>query len=57
MKYVWIAYTVAQDETTAYVQVVGDSREELAHILGMYIEGPVPAEMYPVGKVFQLNVD
>ena len=53
-KYVWIAYTVGDDGNTAQVHAVGDKKETLDDIVGMYVEGPVPADMYPVGKTFKL---
>lgn len=53
--YVWIAYTVGADEVTAQVQAVAKKREELADIVGMTVEGPVPADMYPLGRVFKLD--
>lgn len=53
-KYVWIAYTIESDEVTARVRAVAKTREELTD-MGDVIEGPVPADMYPIGKVFNLD--
>ena len=54
-KYVWIAYSDGTDETRGQVQAVANTREELSDLLGLYVEGPVLADMYPVGRVFQLS--
>lgn len=56
-KYVWIAYTVGEDGNTAQVHATGDKKETLDDIVGMYVEGPVPADMYQVGTVFKLSAD
>lgn len=53
-KYVWMAYTTGPDGAKAQVQAVARKREELADLIGVTVEGPVPADMYPVGKVFAL---
>lgn len=56
-KYVWIAYTVSEDVRTGYVQAHGKMRADVDNIAGMEFEGPVPADMYPIGKAFPLIED
>ena len=53
-KYVWIAYTVEADGVTATVQYIGKRRADVDNLIGLAFEGPVPADIYPLGKTFKL---
>lgn len=59
-KYVWIVTKQTADGASARVVFRADSMEEArkrSEFKGGNFEGPVPSDMYPLGKIIELETE